>query len=242
MPTDITPVETQAQIQVFGGEPDAVVKTATKIATALAPLIEQKKLYAMINGKKHVMAEGWATMGAMLGVFPEVEWTHKIEAGWEARVILKTINGNQISAGEAMCTRAEKNWANRDDFALRSMAQTRATGKAFRLGFAWIIAMAGYSATPLEEMDGVNDAPPKKNATQGHTGASTTGTPSVNQENIDKPASNAQIQAIYSILTKKLGNKPREEVNAGILETYKVDMTKITMGQASQLIQDLQGK
>ena len=35
------------------------------------------------------------------------------------------------------------------------MALTRATGKAFRLGFSWIITLAGYEATPAEEMDGV---------------------------------------------------------------------------------------
>lgn len=34
----------------------------------------------------------------------------------------------------------------------RSMAQTRAVGKAFRLSFSWIMVMAGYEPTPAEEM------------------------------------------------------------------------------------------
>ena len=32
------------------------------------------------------------------------------------------------------------------------MAQTRATGKACRLAFSWIMALAGYEPTPAEEM------------------------------------------------------------------------------------------
>ncbi|MBK8185727.1 MAG: hypothetical protein IPK63_23660 [Candidatus Competibacteraceae bacterium] len=32
------------------------------------------------------------------------------------------------------------------------MAQTRATGKACRLAFSWIMSLAGYEPTPAEEM------------------------------------------------------------------------------------------
>jgi hypothetical protein len=32
------------------------------------------------------------------------------------------------------------------------MAQTRATGKACRLAFSWIMSLAGYEVTPAEEM------------------------------------------------------------------------------------------
>jgi hypothetical protein len=35
------------------------------------------------------------------------------------------------------------------------MATTRATGKACRLAFSWVMVLAGYEATPSEEMDGV---------------------------------------------------------------------------------------
>jgi len=33
-----------------------------------------------------------------------------------------------------------------------SMAQTRATSKAFRLNFSYVASIGGYSATPAEEM------------------------------------------------------------------------------------------
>jgi hypothetical protein len=43
-------------------------------------------------------------------------------------------------------------WSNRPRYARRSMAQTRATGKACRLAFSWIMSLAGYEVTPAEEM------------------------------------------------------------------------------------------
>jgi hypothetical protein len=46
----------------------------------------------------------------------------------------------------------ERTWSQRDAYARRSMAITRATGKAFRLGFSWIMTLAGYEPTPWEEM------------------------------------------------------------------------------------------
>ena len=46
----------------------------------------------------------------------------------------------------------EKTWAGRDDYALRSMAQTRATSKAMRQPLGFIITLAGFDATPAEEM------------------------------------------------------------------------------------------
>lgn len=74
---------------------------------------------------------------------------------WEARVeVFK--DGSLIAGAEAMVSRSEDSWKTRDDHALRSMAQTRATGKAIAGAARWIVALAGYSATPAEEMP---DAP-----------------------------------------------------------------------------------
>ena len=41
-----------------------------------------------------------------------------------------------------------------DEYAILSMAQTRAIGKAFRNLIGWVIKMAGYESTPAEEMSG----------------------------------------------------------------------------------------
>lgn len=42
-------------------------------------------------------------------------------------------------------------------FQLRSMAQTRACAKALRNALAWVVVLAGYKATPAEELDGMTD-------------------------------------------------------------------------------------
>lgn len=70
---------------------------------------------------------------------------------WEARVEVYK-DGALIAGAEAMVSRSEDSWKTRDDHALRSMAQTRATGKAIAGAARWIVALAGYSATPAEEM------------------------------------------------------------------------------------------
>ena len=82
---------------------------------------------------------------------------------WEARVVAQRSDGAVIAAGEAMCSRNESTWATRQDFALRSMAQTRANSKALRAVLGWIVTMAGYSATPGEELDATQqDAQPAR--------------------------------------------------------------------------------
>ncbi len=146
-----------ARIQsLTANKPDQMINQASEIANVLKKMIEDRKLYSPIQGKKYVNVEGWSTMGAMLQVFPYVEWSRKLdrqdEIIYEARVVLRTIKGELISAGEAMCSNKERNWQGRDEYAIRSMAETRATGKAFRIGFSWIMSLAGYEATPAEEI------------------------------------------------------------------------------------------
>jgi methylglyoxal synthase len=58
--------------------------------------------------------------------------------------------------------RSEKTWARRDDYALQSMAQTRATSKALRLPLGFVMQIAGYDATPAEEIREMRTAPDYK--------------------------------------------------------------------------------
>ena len=134
--------------------PEAVVGNATKLANALADVVKERKLYSNIRNKKYVRVEGWNTLGAMLGVLPKERDVEKIENGYRAYVdIVRTSDGKVIGGASSICTRDEKRWKDADPYAIRSMAVTRATGKAFRLGFSWIMKLAGYEPTPAEEMD-----------------------------------------------------------------------------------------
>ena len=58
----------------------------------------------------------------------------------------------KVGAAESMCSRSESKWKTSDDYAVRSMAQTRAVSKALRLPLGFIMELAGYSATPAEEI------------------------------------------------------------------------------------------
>jgi hypothetical protein len=71
---------------------------------------------------------------------------------WEARVDIKTPSGTVVGTAEAMVSRAENTWSQRDDYALRSMAETRAESRAYRKAIGWIVHIAGYNPTPAEEM------------------------------------------------------------------------------------------
>ena len=57
--------------------------------------------------------------------------------------------------GFATCSNKEHTKRSFADYAICSMAQTRAVGKAYRLSLGWLMKAAGYEATPAEEMHDV---------------------------------------------------------------------------------------
>jgi hypothetical protein len=159
---DLAVVEAQAPVTLFRTEkPAEVVARASEMAHELAKVVKKQKLTTRISGRDHVRVEGWTLLGTMLGVFPICQWTRKMENGWEARVEARTLAGQLIGAAEAQCLRSENLWKSRDDYALRSMAQTRATSKALRQPLGFVMTLAGFDATPAEEMphDDIIDAP-----------------------------------------------------------------------------------
>jgi hypothetical protein len=140
-------------------DPVEVVAQATRVANALMGVIESKKLYKQIGTKKHIYVEAWQTCGVMLGVTPVCEWSRAVDDGWEARVVVKNARGFVMGAAEAQCLKSEQSKRSWDGYALRSMAQTRATSKALRSVFGFVVVLAGYNATPVEEMPDEPAAP-----------------------------------------------------------------------------------
>lgn len=133
-------------------DPVEIIERASAVASALSEVLKQRGLTTKIGQKDHVQVEGWTLCGAMLGVFPVVEWTRKLENGWEARVEARTKDGAVVGAAEAECLNTETRWKSADDYAIRSMAQTRAISKALRAPLGFVVHLAGFAATPLEEM------------------------------------------------------------------------------------------
>lgn len=133
-------------------DPAEIVVRASNVATSLKAVIQKQGLISKISGKEYPRCEAWTLLGTMLGVFPVLCWSKPVDGGWEARVEARTRDGAIVGAAEAQCLRGERNWKDRDDFALRSMAQTRATAKCLRMPLGFVMTLAGYEATPAEEM------------------------------------------------------------------------------------------
>jgi hypothetical protein len=132
-------------------DPAEVIRRATAMAETLKKVLVDQNLISRIKDREHVRVEGWTLLGTMLGVFPVCTWTRKVDDGWEARVEARTLAGAVVGAAEAECLRSESTWKSRDDYALRSMAQTRATSKALRQPLGFVVSLAGFDPTPAEE-------------------------------------------------------------------------------------------
>jgi hypothetical protein len=138
---------------LFGtDDPDVIVEKACRIATALVKLVEKQGLVVDIKGKKFPKVEAWQTLAAMLSVNAVCEWTRPVEGGWEARVVVYDRRGQMIASAEAQCTTKEFGKSKWEDYAIRSMSATRAASKAYRSNLGYIMVLAGYQATPAEEI------------------------------------------------------------------------------------------
>lgn len=68
--------------------------------------------------------------------------------------IQNTISGKRVGSGYGLCSNLELAKSSYDEYAVMSMSQTRAIGRAFKNVIGFIMKAAGYSPTPSEEMDG----------------------------------------------------------------------------------------
>jgi len=123
----------------------------------LKKFIVQNKLFSNIKGKNYVNVEGWEFAGASMGIFSIIkevrDLSNEKEIKYRVEVELKPLNSEQpIGYGVAICSNKEESKKTADEYVIISMAQTRAIGKAYRNTFAYLMKMAGYEATPTEEM------------------------------------------------------------------------------------------
>jgi hypothetical protein len=84
---------------------------------------------------------------------PVTKHTH----GYKALAEAVGPGGKVIGAHEGLCLAAESRWGNSEEYARKSMAQTRAKGQAIGGVLRFLVEMAGYKGTPAEEMTGVID-------------------------------------------------------------------------------------
>jgi hypothetical protein len=117
--------------------------------------IVNNKLYVPIAGRNYVQVEGWQFAGGLLKMFPKVAEVVNLSQGneikWQAKVELIQ-NDKVISVGYAVCSNKEGKKKTFDEYAVLSMAQTRAIGKAYRNIIGWVMKLSGYEPTPAEEV------------------------------------------------------------------------------------------
>lgn len=137
-------------------DPQRDIDRATQAAKSLMVVVDRTKPLVM-NGKKYLYFEHWQTIGKFFQHTVGTEWTRPIKLGdkimgWEAKSVAYDRDGRVVGGAEAACMRDERNWQDKPEFQLRSMAQTRAMSKALRSIFGFIPVLVGFESTPAEEM------------------------------------------------------------------------------------------
>ncbi|MBT3632491.1 MAG: hypothetical protein HOB84_05920 [Candidatus Marinimicrobia bacterium] len=140
---------------LFSHDPERAYKEAQRLVSVVANRCTGPGYLVNIKGKQYPKIEWWTSVSASLGLFPRVLYSKRLERegeiAYEAKVEVHR-NGQIIASGEALCSSLEDRWRNADEYAIKSMAITRASGKAYRIPLSFLAVMAGLEVTPAEEM------------------------------------------------------------------------------------------
>lgn len=141
-----------------------------EMATTLKTYIVKQRLFTDIKGKNYAHVDGWQFAGFLVGMSAAIDEDTNLssedgkEIKWKSVAYLYERNkdGEYIKTpfrGDAVCSNKEATKKGFDEYAVLSMAQTRAIGKAYRNRMGWVMKLAGYEATPSEEMRKVDQVP-----------------------------------------------------------------------------------
>jgi hypothetical protein len=140
---------------LFSQDPEQAFIEAQRIVSVVAQRCTGPGYIVNIKGKQYPKIEWWTTVSASLGLFPQVVFAQRLdregEIAYEAKVAVYRQN-QIVASGEAMCSSKEERWSHADEYAIKSMAITRASGKAYRIPLSFLAVMAGLEATPAEEI------------------------------------------------------------------------------------------
>lgn len=136
------------------GKPNEIVN----MAKTLKNYIVKENLFVNIKGRNYAMVEGWQFAGFLTGLNviadAPVNLSNENEIKWGcvAKIYSKDV---LVGSGYAVCSNQESNKKSFEEYAIVSMAQTRAIGKAYRNKIGWVMKLANMEATPMEEMSQV---------------------------------------------------------------------------------------
>ena len=140
---------------LFSRSPKKAMAEMRELVQIMASQCTGAAFISEIRGKQYPKVEWWTTIGATLGLFPVVMYSRKLdrnsETAYEARVEVRH-GDNVVAAGEALCSSQEDQWKDAPEYSIKSMAITRATGKAYRIPLSFLAVMAGLAPTNAEEI------------------------------------------------------------------------------------------
>lgn len=142
------------------------------MSKVLKEYVVKNKLYSNIKGKNYVHVEGWQFAGGLMGLFSKVSEVENLSSSseykWKATAeIINTKTNVVMATGFALCSSKEGSKKSFDEYAILSMAQTRAIGKGYRNLVGWVMKLAGYEGTPSEEMHKVGEIPREPQESSG---------------------------------------------------------------------------
>lgn len=145
------------ELQLKGSVYNTEVATqGIALGKMMKKIITENNYYTVISGKNYVNVEGWTIAGAFAGLNAIIEEVKDLsndkEIKWSAKAVIYNRKGQSVGVGYAVCSNKEAKKKSFDEYAVLSMAQTRAIGKAYRNKIGWIMKLAGYDTTPAEEM------------------------------------------------------------------------------------------
>jgi hypothetical protein len=125
------------------------------MAVVLKDYVVKQKLYTNIKGYNYVLADGWQFAGFLTGMNAIVEEPKNLSNDKEIKYSATAkiyLNDKVVGIGYAVCSNKENIKKSFDEYAILSMAQTRAIGKAYRNKIGWVMKLAGYESIPAEEV------------------------------------------------------------------------------------------
>lgn len=151
-------VETVAPIaEPHAANPQLTAQHLRAAAAAFRELTAGLDLFTEVRrgGQQHLTVEGYQVAGLLVGITAVVTGAEATADGWRATAEARRLtDGQVVGAATALCTRQEQRWSRADEYALCSMASTRAQSRALRSVVAPLVKLAdpAISTTAAEEM------------------------------------------------------------------------------------------
>lgn len=158
-------------IAIFGDDRLAALNQMEAFVTVIASRCKGNQFVVSIEGRKYAKVEWWTAVGNSLGILPRTDSIEVLDSGgimkrrawvslWHDGHPMGPKASGVCSSNEILKKKdgtLKDRWldarGNPIEYAIESMAMTRATGKAFRQSMSILPVLAGLQPTPAEEMD-----------------------------------------------------------------------------------------